>query len=127
MEFRRVLVRSLVKNTYLTSDRTLTRKVREAVLAVKLERTEDKDVILERYLNTVYFGRGAYGIEAAARSYFDTTAAELTPEQAALLTGLLRAPEAYGPDADADAARARPESGRASCRERECQYVSSPG
>ena len=67
------LTQQLVKNTYLTSDRTLTRKVREAVLAIKLERTEDKDVILERYLNTVYFGRGAYGIEAAARSYFDAT------------------------------------------------------
>ncbi len=101
------LTQQLVKNTYLTSDRTLTRKVREAVLAVKLDRTEDKDVILERYLNTVYFGRGAYGIEAAARTWFDTTAADLTPEQAALLTGMLRAPESLGPDDHPEAARQR--------------------
>jgi penicillin-binding protein 1A len=92
------LTQQLVKNTYLTNDRTLTRKVREAVLAIKLDRTEDKDAILERYLNTVYFGRGAYGIEAAARTWFDSTASELTAEQAALLTGMLRAPESLGPD-----------------------------
>jgi membrane peptidoglycan carboxypeptidase len=68
-----------VKNEFLSSERTLWRKAREAVLSVKLERTADKDEILERYLNTVYFGRGAYGIEAAARGYFDTSAAELDP------------------------------------------------
>ena len=71
------LTQQLVKNEYLTNERSLWRKAREAVLSVKLERSEDKDQILERYLNTVYFGRGAYGIEAAARAYFDTSAAEL--------------------------------------------------
>jgi penicillin-binding protein 1A len=101
------LTQQLVKNTYLNSDRTVTRKVREAVLAIKLDRTEDKDVILERYLNTVYFGRGAYGIEAAARNWFGSTAADLTAEQAALLTGMLRAPEALGPDDHPEAARER--------------------
>jgi penicillin-binding protein 1A len=73
------LTQQLVKNEFLSSERTLWRKAREAVLSVKLERTADKDEILERYLNTVYFGRGAYGIEAAARGYFDTSAAELDP------------------------------------------------
>src|SRR5690606_6819533 len=58
------ITQQLVKNQYLSSERTLWRKAREAVLAAKLERTADKDEILERYLNTVYFGRGAYGIEA---------------------------------------------------------------
>jgi len=101
------ITQQLVKNTYLNSDRTITRKVREAVLAVKLERTEDKDVILERYLNTVYFGRGAYGVEAAARTYFDGTAAELAPEQAALLMGMLRAPEQLDPEREPAAAKER--------------------
>jgi penicillin-binding protein 1A len=91
------LTQQLVKNEYLTNERSLWRKAREAVLSVKLERSEDKDRILERYLNTVYFGRGAYGIEAAARAYFDTHAADLDANQAALLVGLLRSPETADP------------------------------
>jgi penicillin-binding protein 1A len=101
------ITQQLVKNEYLTSERSLWRKAREAVLSVKLERTEDKDRILERYLNTVYFGRGAYGIEAAARLYFETTSAELTLEQGALLIGLLRSPESADPAEDMDEAMAR--------------------
>ncbi|MFP5322826.1 MAG: transglycosylase domain-containing protein [Acidimicrobiia bacterium] len=101
------ITQQLVKNAYLNADRTIARKVREAVLAVKLERTEDKDAILERYLNTVYFGRGAYGVEAAARTFFDVAAADLTAEQAALLMGMLRSPEALDPASDPDAAQAR--------------------
>jgi membrane peptidoglycan carboxypeptidase len=101
------LTQQLVKNEYLSSERSLWRKAREAVLSVKLERSEDKDQILERYLNTVYFGRGAYGIEAAARIYFDTTAADLSLEQAALLVGLLRSPESADPVEDMDEATAR--------------------
>ena len=101
------LTQQLVKNEYLTSERSLSRKVREAVLSVKLERSADKDEILERYLNTVYFGRGAYGIEAAARVYFDTSAAKLDLGQAALLVGLLRSPETADPAEDMDVARAR--------------------
>jgi len=101
------LTQQLVKNTYLTTDRTISRKVREAVLAVKLERTEDKDAILERYLNTVYFGRGAYGLEAAARNWFGTSAGELTAPQAALLAGILRAPEALDPTEEPEAALRR--------------------
>ncbi|HEX4903152.1 MAG TPA: transglycosylase domain-containing protein [Acidimicrobiales bacterium] len=101
------ITQQLVKNAYLTSDRTLTRKVREAVLAVKLERNDDKEAILERYLNTVYFGRGAYGIEAAARTYFDASSADLTAEQAALLVGMLRAPHQLDPAVNPDAALER--------------------
>jgi len=101
------ITQQLVKNAYLSADRTVTRKVREAVLAVKLERNDDKDAILERYLNTVYFGRGAYGIEAAARTFFDGSAADLTPAQAALLVGMLRSPQALDPANDLEAATAR--------------------
>jgi len=101
------ITQQLVKNTYLDSDRTITRKVREAVLAVKLERTADKDQILRRYLNTVYFGRGAYGVEAAARAFFDTSAKDLTLEQAALLMGMLRSPEQLDAAERPEAAKAR--------------------
>jgi len=101
------ITQQLVKNAYLSSERTVTRKLREAVLAVKLERAADKDVILERYLNTVYFGRGAYGLEAAARTFFDTSAAELAPEQAALLVGMLRSPNRLDPANDLAAATER--------------------
>jgi penicillin-binding protein 1A len=101
------ITQQLVKNSYLDSERTLTRKVKEAVLSMKLEREADKDEILERYLNTVYFGRGTYGIESAARIYFDTTAADLTLPQAALLVGLLRAPETADPVGNEQEARRR--------------------
>jgi penicillin-binding protein 1A len=101
------ITQQLVKNQYLTSERTLWRKAREAVLSVKLERSEDKQQILERYLNTVYFGRGAYGIEAAARNYFDVHAADLNLEQAALLIGLLRSPGTADPVQDPEEATRR--------------------
>jgi penicillin-binding protein 1A len=101
------LTQQLVKNEYLTSERSVVRKLREAVLSVKLERTADKDEILERYLNTVYFGRGSYGIEAAARNYFETSAAELSLEQAALLVGLLTSPETADPAEDLEEANGR--------------------
>jgi penicillin-binding protein 1A len=91
------ITQQLVKNTYLTAERSLPRKFKEAILAVKVEQEFDKREILERYLNTIYFGRGAYGIEKAAELYFNTTAAQLNLEQAALLAGLIRAPEAAEP------------------------------
>ena len=91
------ITQQLVKNSYLDGDRSLWRKMKEAVLAIKLERRDDKASILERYLNVVYFGRGAYGIEAAARTYFNESAAQLNAPQAALLVGLLRAPESADP------------------------------
>ena len=101
------ITQQLVKNVYLNDDRTVSRKVREAVLSVKLERTLSKDEILNRYLNEVYFGRGAYGIEAAAMTYFDVPAADLAPEQSALLVGILRSPEALDPAESEDAAKER--------------------
>ncbi len=102
------ITQQLVKNTYSSRKRTVARKATEAILAMKLERREGKDEILERYLNTVYFGRGAYGIEAAARVYFDSSAARLDTNQAALLVGLLRAPETADPATNpAEATRRR--------------------
>jgi hypothetical protein len=75
------ITQQYVRNAVLTPERTLSRKLREVAIAVKLDATTDKDEILERYLDTVYFGRGAYGIEAAAQTFFATSAADLTSEQ----------------------------------------------
>ncbi len=91
------ITQQLVKNIYLTPSRTLTRKLKEVILAYRLERQLSKDQILELYLNTVYFGSGAWGIEAAARRYFDTHADKLTIAQSSLLAGLVKAPTAYNP------------------------------
>ena len=88
-------------------ERTISRKVKEAILAIKLERRFSKRQILGFYLNTIYFGRGSYGIEAAARTYFDKHASELNVKQAAFLAGIIPAPESYQPDKDADLAKAR--------------------
>ncbi len=87
----------LVKNTSLTGVRTISRKLQEAVMAVKLEGEYGKDKILEMYLNYIYFGNGAYGIEAAAKVYFGTTAASLSVAQAAQLAGIIRSPTNYAP------------------------------
>ena len=87
------ITQQYVKLTYLTSERSLSRKLKEAVLAVKLEGELDKRDILTRYLNEIYFGRGAYGVEAAARAYFGISAEHLQLHQAAYLAGLIRAPE----------------------------------
>jgi penicillin-binding protein 1A len=94
------ITQQYVKNVYLTNDRTLSRKVREAVLAIRLEQELSKEEILERYLNTIYFGRGTYGIGAAARTYFGRNISELTVAESAYLAGLIRSPE--GGDAARD-------------------------
>ncbi|MGH2814791.1 MAG: transglycosylase domain-containing protein, partial [Actinomycetota bacterium] len=109
------ITQQYVKNAFpgVGRDRTLFRKLKEAVLAVKLERKFSKDKILEFYLNTVYFGRGAYGIDAAARTYFSVpgrkgvTAQDLTPAQSALLAGVIRGPEFYGRKDHAASAKVR--------------------
>jgi penicillin-binding protein 1A len=101
------LTQQLAKNMFLTPERSLKRKVQEVVLAVWLETKYSKDQILEMYLNRVYFGAGAYGIDAAARRYFDRDASELTLPQAAMLAGLLPAPSTYAPNKNPEAARAR--------------------
>jgi membrane peptidoglycan carboxypeptidase len=82
---------------YVIAPRTVKEKVREVLFAMKVERTLPKDRILSKYLNTVYFGHGAYGIEAAARTYFDVQAQDLTLLQSATLAGILTAPESYDP------------------------------
>lgn len=81
-------------------EKRIARKVKEAFWAIQLERFQSKREILERYLNTVYFGRGAYGAEAAARTYFKTSASKLTLGQAAYLAGIIRAPERFQIDED---------------------------
>jgi penicillin-binding protein 1A len=86
------ITQQYVKNAYLTSERSIVRKIKEAVLAVKLERELSKDEILERYLNTIYFGRGAYGVAAAARAYFAKDVREIGLAESAYLAGLIRAP-----------------------------------
>ena len=101
------ITQQLVKNTLVTPERDVRRKVREAALALGLERSLTKDQILERYLNTVYFGQGAYGVGAASRVYFGHPADKLTLPEAALLAGLIRSPTRADPLHDAKAARAR--------------------
>lgn len=87
------ITQQYVKNAFLTPERSISRKLREAVLAVKLERELSKEEILGRYLNRIYFGRGAYGVGAASRAYFGTSVSQLDLSQAAYLAGLIRAPE----------------------------------
>ncbi|WP_308294364.1 transglycosylase domain-containing protein [Streptomyces sp. XM4193] len=89
------ITQQYVKNALLSPERSLTRKVREALLAVKLDRTRSKDDILEGYLNTVYFGRGAAGIQAAARGYFGVDARDLTLSQGAALAAIINIPSHY--------------------------------
>lgn len=91
------ITQQLIKLTHLSSAKSLSRKAQEIALALKLERVMRKDQILEVYLNTVYFGHGAYGIEAAANVYFGKTAGELTLAEGALLAGIIKAPSGYAP------------------------------
>lgn len=101
------ITQQYVKNVYVGNQATLKRKLREAALSVKLEQRLSKDEILERYLNTVYFGRGAYGIGPAADAYFGKRAAELTTAEAAYLAALIRGPESTDATRDPNTARRR--------------------
>ncbi len=87
----------LVKNLFLSTDRTFTRKISEAVLAVRIEQVFEKNEILEMYLNNIYWGHNNYGVETAAQSYFNKSASELTLPEAAAMAGLIQAPERYSP------------------------------
>ena len=87
----------LIKNTHLTSDKTLKRKIQEAYLTTQLEGQYGKDEILEAYLNIIYFGNGSIGIESAAQTFFDCSASELTIEQSATLAGIIKSPSYYSP------------------------------
>jgi penicillin-binding protein 1A len=101
------ITQQLTKVLFLTPDKSIERKLKEAALAIELERRYPKDRILEMYLNQVYFGHGAYGVEAAARTYFGKSVTELTVRESALLAGLPRAPSAYSPFEHPDAAKGR--------------------
>ncbi len=101
------ITQQLAKTLFLTHERTLSRKVKELQLARELERRYAKEKILEMYLNAIYFGHGAYGVEAAARTFFSKRVTELTLAEAALLAGLPKAPTQYSPLAHPKRAKAR--------------------
>src|SRR5690606_33678051 len=101
------ITQQYVKTALLSDERTLSRKLEEASLALALERNYSKHLILELYLNTIYFGNGAYGVEAAARHYFGVSVEDLGLEQSALLAGIIQAPSRHDPRKDPEAARRR--------------------
>ena len=101
------ITQQLIKLTHLSSAKNLSRKAQEIALALKLEKVMSKQQILEAYLNTVYFGHGAYGIEAAANVYFGKSASELSVAQGALLAGIIKAPSTYAPHLNPDKSVAR--------------------
>ncbi len=101
------LTQQLAKVVFLTPEKTLKRKLMEAALAIKIEKNLNKQEILELYLNKVYFGHGAYGIEMAARAYFGKSARQLTLAESALVAGLVKAPTTYSPFNDLTRAKER--------------------
>ena len=101
------ITQQLIKLTHLSSEKTIARKAQEAYLALKLERRLSKDDILRAYLNTVYFGAGAYGLEEAAQTYFSHPASALSLEEAALLAGIVKSPSGYAPHANPEKALER--------------------
>ncbi|PJF25069.1 MAG: penicillin-binding protein, partial [Phototrophicales bacterium] len=101
------VARNLLLDPQERADRTLTRKLREMILALRLQAAYSKDDVLALYLNQSYFGNLAYGIDAAARAYFGRSAPELSLAECAMLIGLLQAPAAYDPLTNLDAAKAR--------------------
>ena len=103
------ITQQLARNIFLTNSRTFGRTVKEAVLALALERKFSKNQILALYLNRVYFGGGAYGIDAASRRFFGHSARTLSLGEAAIIAGLVKAPSNYSPTADVEAARSRSE------------------
>jgi penicillin-binding protein 1A len=101
------ITQQLARNLFLTHEQTWTRKIREAVLAVRIEQSYSKDEILEMYLNQIYFGDGAYGIQSAARGFFGKDVEDLSLSECALLAGLPRNPRGYSPFRHPDAAKRR--------------------
>ena len=98
------ITQQLARNVYLNSNKEFGRKIREIILALAMETKFSKEQILELYLNKVYFGGGAYGVDAASRKFFDHGAEELSLAEAAIIAGLVKAPSRYSPTADAEAA-----------------------
>jgi penicillin-binding protein 1A len=107
MEGGSTLTQQLAKNLFLTQERTVSRKIQEAILALWLEHKYSKNQILELYLNRVYFGSGAFGVEAAAQKYFGHSARNVTLAEAAMLAGLMKAPSRYAPNHNLAAATDR--------------------
>jgi penicillin-binding protein 1A len=103
------ITQQLARKSFLTDEKTIRRKIKEAFLAARIEEQFTKDEILETYLNKVYFGSGYYGVEAAARGYFGKHARDLDVAEAALLAGLIQAPSSYAPNSHLDRAVARRE------------------
>lgn len=101
------ITQQLAKLTHLSSEKTIRRKLEEIFLAFQIERQYSKDEILEMYLNTVYFGRGAYGLQAAARAFFGVDAGELTLVQSASLAAAIKAPSVYAPHMSPDSNKSR--------------------
>jgi Membrane carboxypeptidase (penicillin-binding protein) len=101
------ITQQLARNLFLTRERTVTRKIKDAVLAIRMEKTFPKEQILEMYLNTIYFGHGTYGIEAASQTYFGKAPSQLNLAEASVLAGLIAAPEYYTPIRHLDRAKVR--------------------
>ncbi len=101
------ITQQLAKNAYLTQDRTMKRKVQEIFLALQLERKYTKEEILELYLNQIYFGQGAYGVQAAAKTYFGKNVEDLDLNECAMLAGIPKSPNYYSPLNNLDAAQER--------------------
>jgi len=101
------ITQQLAKVLFLTPEKNLARKIKEVLLALQIEREYPKDKILEMYFNQIYFGHGAYGVEAAAQTYFGKSVNELNLAEAAMLAGLPRAPNRYSPVVDKERARGR--------------------
>ena len=101
------ITQQLARNLFLTHEKTLQRKVKEAILAIRIEQTYTKDEILQMYLNQIYFGEGAYGVDAASRNFFGKPVQELTLPECALLAGLPRNPRDYSPRRDPNRALKR--------------------
>lgn len=91
------ITQQYAKTAFLTPDRTIQRKIKELVIAIKLENQLSKDEILENYLNTIYFGRGSYGVQTASQQYFNRTVDQLSVSQAVVIASLLRSPGLYDP------------------------------
>ena len=96
------ITQQYVKNYFLTQDRTVSRKFKEFFISIKIDRSTDKNAILQDYLNTIYFGRGAYGIQAASKAYFNKDVSQLTPAEGAVLASVIRAPALYDPAVNPD-------------------------
>ncbi|MDP9806361.1 membrane peptidoglycan carboxypeptidase [Trueperella bonasi] len=101
------LTQQYVERYYMGTTTSIPGKVKEAILAIKIDREQSKEEVLENYLNTIYFGRGAYGVEAAAQAYFGLSAAELDLGQSAMLAGIIPAPSAWDPAVDPQRAEKR--------------------